>query len=141
MNFIKKIKDLTSSSKSKSLNDFRKELKQRQQKIDEFDKQRKNDDVGFSLQEKAIEAYKAKQFDEAENHFLQAMNKGFYSPGGLIYLAKIYRKRKDYDSEVKVLEKGLQRLKNDKENNFGKNLVKVEERLTKAKEYSNREHR
>jgi len=135
MNFIKKIKDLTSSSKSKSLNDFRKELKQREQTNKVYIEQRKNEDVGFEFQTKGIEAYKNKEFKKSEKYLLQAMNEGFYSPGGLVYIAKIYRKRKDYNSEVEVLENGLEQLKKDKKNNYGSNLLKVQERLSKAREY------
>lgn len=139
MNFIRKIKDLTSSSKSKSLNDFRKELKQREQTNNEYIEQRKNEDIGFSLQEKGIAAYKNKQFDKAEKHLIKATNIGFYTPGGVRYLAMIYRKRKDYDSEVKILEEGIEWLKKDKKKNntnYGKNIDKLEDRLKKAKEYS-----
>lgn len=89
--------------------------------------------MGFSLQTKGIESYKNKQFDEAEEYFVQAMAKGFYSPGGLLYLAKIYRKKQDYSSELALLEIGLQRLKDDGDNNYGQNIVKLEERLSKVK--------
>ncbi|GAB2318913.1 hypothetical protein IRB23SM22_11710 [Alkalibacterium sp. s-m-22] len=68
---------------------------------------------GFLLQTKGINHYKNKEFDEAESFLLQGLEHNFYSPGGVEYLAKIYRKRKDYKNEVDILDKGIKRLISD----------------------------
>ena len=47
-----------------------------------------------------ISDYQNKNFDSAKEKLLKAMELGFYSPGGTEYLAKIYRKEKDYLSEI-----------------------------------------
>jgi tetratricopeptide (TPR) repeat protein len=119
MGFLNKILEL---SKSKGRNN------NRTAQTEDLDK-------GFDYQTKGIEAYKNKQFKESKTYLLKAMDYGFYSPGGVTYLAKIYRKEKDYQSEVMILEKSIRVMKKDTENNYGKNLEKLEERLENARDY------
>lgn len=93
--------------------DLQKELK----KFDEEQAERvrlglpqedRNKEIGFIYQNNAIVDYKNKDFESAKHGFLKAINEyNFYSPGGVDYLAKIYRKEKDYKSEINVLENAL----------------------------------
>lgn len=93
---------------------------------------------GFLLQTKGINHYKNKEFDEAESFLLQGLEHNFYSPGGIDYLAKIYRKRKDYKNEVDILNKGIKRLIDDlpKESKLGNKILfeKLQVRRDKAQE-------
>lgn len=110
--------------------------------------------LGYLDQLEGIGFYKNKDFEKAEKYLLMAFDNGFSSPACTDYLAKIYRKRKDYQSEVKALERGIKiQIDNfNKETKNGKNLThenqkvyfeksldKNTERLEKAKVLLNKQ--
>lgn len=70
---------------------------------------------GYLDQTEGINYYKLKDFDKAEKYLLSALSKDFASPGGIMYLAKIYRKRKEYDREINILRRGGEMLIKNKE--------------------------
>ena len=115
------------------LSRYRKEAKEAREygiEMHESIEQRK----GFVYQMNGISDYQNKNFDSAKEKLLKAMELGFYSPGGTEYLAKIYRKEKDYLSEIKILENSISNLKNENAMKQSQNnVLKLEERLAKAK--------
>ena len=115
------------------LSRYRKEAKEAREygiEMHESIEQRK----GFVYQMNGISDYQNKNFDSAKEKLLKAMELGFYSPGGTEYLAKIYRKEKDYLSEIKILENSISNWKNENAMKQSQNnVLKLEERLAKAK--------
>ncbi|HEM3710640.1 TPA: hypothetical protein U1D09_000797 [Streptococcus suis] len=96
----------------------------------------RNDKKGFVIQNNAIVDYTNKDFDSAKKGFLKAMNEcDFYTPGGVDYLAKIYRKEKDYQAEVELIERAIKKFNSEPETNWSKyRIANLEKRLIKAKE-------
>lgn len=91
---------------------------------------------GFVYQNNAIVDYKNKNFDSAKSGFLKAINDyNFYTPGGVNYLAKIYRKEKDYNAEIELVEKALTYFCNRPEVNWSQpSIAALKHRLERAKE-------
>ncbi|MCK3937045.1 hypothetical protein ACQ7BN_08085 [Streptococcus suis] len=92
--------------------------------------------IGFVHQHNAIVDYKSKDFEAAKAGLQEAMQKYyFYTPGGVDYLAKIYRKEKDYKSEIKLIEIGLAYFDERPEINWSTSKIEsLQKRLVKAKE-------
>ncbi|MCL4882618.1 hypothetical protein ACJBY2_10610 [Streptococcus suis] len=95
-----------------------------------------NSVIGYVIQHNAIVDYKNKDFESAKNGLLLAIEKyEFYSPGGVDYLAKIYRKEKDYQSEIKIIEQGLAYFESNPETNWSvSKIATLNKRLAKAEE-------
>ncbi len=87
---------------------------------------------GFLYQMNGIADYKDKDFINAKINLIKAHSLGFYSPGGINYLAKIYRKEKNYSEEINSIETGLKNL-DYKENLSESTLSDLKKRLEKAK--------
>lgn len=100
----------------------------------------RNEIIGFVFQNNAIVDYQNKDFESAKKGFLTAINEyNFYTPGGVDYLAKIYRKEKDYQSEIDFIEKAIKKFKSEPEVNWSKSKVaSLEQRLEKAKVLHNK---
>ncbi|HEM4055377.1 TPA: hypothetical protein U1W00_000970 [Streptococcus suis] len=96
--------------------------------------------IGFVHQHNAIIDYKNKDFEAAKAGLQEAMEKYyFYTPGGVDYLAKIYRKEKDYKSEIKLIEIGLAYFDERPEINWSTSKIEsLQKRLVKAKELDNK---
>lgn len=64
----------------------------------------------------------------------------FYTPGGVEYLAKIYRKEKNYQSEIEVVEKGLEFFERHKNQNWSvSTITNLNKRLDKAKQLAEKQ--
>lgn len=100
----------------------------------------KEERTGFVYQQNAIVDYKNKDFESAKKGFLTAVdNYNFYTPGGIEYLAKIFRKEKDYKSEIEYIEKALVKFNSDPEVNWSKSTTDaLKKRLEKAKQLLNK---
>lgn len=100
----------------------------------------RNEKIGFIHQSNAIADYQNGDYEEAKTGFIKAMEKYcFYSPGGVEYLAKIYRKEKNYEAEIEVINKGLNYFENHNDHNWsGPTIIKLNKRLDKAKELANK---
>ena len=119
---------------SEQIQEDKKELDKLRSSKNEIQKELK-DKEGFYFQNNAIVAYKEKRFQESKELFLKARKLGFYSPGGTDYLAKIYRKEKDYVNEIKVIEESFSYFKKSKEYNYSiDSMTNLHHRLNKAKE-------
>lgn len=100
----------------------------------------RNEKKGFIIQNNAIVDYKNSDFESAKKGFLEAINKyDFYSPGGVEYLAKIYRKEKDYQSEINIIEKALDFFESQPDQNWSKPVTeRLRKRLDKAQALLNK---
>lgn len=92
---------------------------------------------GFTYQQKAIQEYKNKNYKLSLEYFILSSKLGFYSPGGLQYFAKLYRKNKDYQSEIKILIEGIDAIKRSSEFK-NVDLSNLQKRLEKTKQLSNK---
>lgn len=95
---------------------------------------------GFVAQHNAIVDYKNKDFEAAKDGLLKAIEEySFYTPGGIDYLAKLYRKEKDYLSESQIIERGLSHFEAHPETNWSISKIEsLRKRLTKVKELLNK---
>lgn len=120
----------------------------------EFDKEQKelakygieshddrNEKIGFVHQSNAITDYQDGNYDEAKKGLIKAMEKyNFYTPGGVEYLAKIYRKEKNYQSEIEVVEKGLEYFEKHKDQSWSvSTITNLNKRLVKAKQLADKQ--
>lgn len=122
---------------NKELNKFDED----QELLREFDikpYETRDEKIGFVYQTNAIADYKEKKFDDAEKGFLKALEYDFYSPGGVDYLAKIYRKRKDYEAEIELLERSIKKLSKTEE--FKNATDGLEYRLERSKILKSKNH-
>lgn len=96
----------------------------------------RNEKIGFVIQNNAIVDYRNKDFESSKQGFLEAMNTyDFYTPGGVDYLAKIYRKEKDYQAEIDLIERAIRKFNSEPEVNWSKSTIaNLKKRLVKAKE-------
>ncbi|HEM4334877.1 TPA: hypothetical protein U1Y26_001552 [Streptococcus suis] len=96
----------------------------------------RSEKIGFVIQNNAIVDYRNKDFESAKQGFLEAMNTyDFYTPGGVDYLAKIYRKEKDYQAEIDLIEKAIEKFNSKSQVNWSKSgFANLKKRLAKAKE-------
>lgn len=94
----------------------------------------RNEKIGFVHQSNAITDYKDGNYEEAKKGFIKAMeNYNFYTPGGVEYLAKIYRKEKNYLAEIEVIKKGLAYFDKHKDQNWSvPSITNLNKRLDKA---------
>ncbi|MGT2785337.1 hypothetical protein [Streptococcus merionis] len=87
---------------------------------------------GFLHQQKGLQAYSDKNFSLAEKELNTAISLGFVSPGAVRKLATLYRKQKEYNKEVKLLELAIVEIPKSKE--FHKtDLSYFRDRLLKAR--------
>lgn len=121
---------------TKELAKFRKE---RKKQLEQGIKPSETEDEykGFLYQMNGIADYKDKDFINVKKNLLEAQKLGFYSPGGINYLAKIYRKEKNYTEEIILIEQYLQNI-NSKDNLSEKALNSLKIRLEKAKLLENK---
>ena len=83
---------------------------------------------GYPLWEKGEKARKSGDCQKAIDFYDEARNKGYLAPALYNSYAMTYRKMKDRESEIEILEEGISRLKAAK-----LNYEKLSEQLKKAK--------
>ncbi|WP_367007402.1 hypothetical protein ABZ559_04895 [Streptococcus sp. ZY19097] len=105
-----------------------------------YSNERSKEKKGFALQQKAIADYQNKNFGSSKKGFLKAMNEcDFYTPGGVDYLAKIYRKEKDYQAEVELIERAMKKFESKPEVNWSASTIAaLRKRLAKARELNSK---
>jgi tetratricopeptide (TPR) repeat protein len=109
-------------------------------------KQLKEDDRKLGVQikrnDKAYKLEKAKEYDKAIKLYQKNIDDGFCGVGPYLRLAIIYRKLKDIDSEIKILENGIKVFtalnENPEERDVSGEINKCEDRLQKAKAILNK---
>lgn len=131
------ITEKTEKSKAPRFNitkELAKYRKERKKQLEQGIKPSETEDEykGFLYQMNGIADYKDKDFINAKINLIKAHSLGFYSPGGINYLAKIYRKEKNYSEEINSIETGLKNL-DYKENLSESTLSDLKKRLEKAK--------
>ena len=83
------------------------------EQIKNVDNWEKGFDEGFPFFEKGEILRKEGNVDEAILLFDEARNNGYLAPALYTAYAKAYRKLKDYDNEIAILDEGLERLSKD----------------------------
>ena len=90
---------------------------------------------GHPFWEKGEEARKAGNYEKAIELYNRARNNGYLAPALYKSYAMVYRKIKDKDGEIAILEEGIDRMKvvNDKKGNFTTGIRDLNKLLEKAK--------
>ena len=88
--------------------------------------------AGYPLWEKGEVERKAGNYQEAIDLFDQARNVGYFAPALYKSYAMTYRKLKDKESEIAILEEGIARFKSAK-GNYETGLRDLREQLNKAR--------
>lgn len=95
-----------------------------------------NADKGYELNKKGMKLEKAKNVEGAIKYYEQSIECNFDGTHPYDRLAILYRKKKDYDNEIRVLNKAIYNFyileKTTKKLNFKTKLCKFEDRLLKA---------
>ena len=87
---------------------------------------------GYPLWQKGEAERKAGNYEKALALYNRARNAGYLAPALYNSYAMTYRKLKDIDSEIMILEEGIRRMEAAK-GNFKTGIAKLKEQLEKAK--------
>lgn len=88
--------------------------------------------AGYPLWEKGEAERKAGNYEKAIAFYDRAKKSGYIAPALYKSYAMTYRKMKDTDSEIKILEEGIMRMQSS-EGNFKTGIQNLKEQLAKAK--------
>lgn len=89
--------------------------------------------VGYPLWQRGEKARKEGDIEKAISFYDQARNNGYFAPALYKSYAMAYRKLKDLDSEIEILEEGIARFKAAKSGNYETGLRDLRNQLEKAK--------
>ena len=90
-------------------------------------------DAGFPYYEKAEDERKAGNIAQAIKLYDKARYNGYFVPALYNSYASAYRKEKDYDNEIAILQEGIERMRKE-ERDCSQVIVHYEEQIRKAKE-------
>lgn len=88
---------------------------------------------GFSLWEDGEKERKAGNIEKAISLYDEARKKGYFAPALYKSYAMAYRKVKDLDSEIEILEEGIARFESARSGNYETGLRDLRNQLDKAK--------
>ena len=89
--------------------------------------------AGYPLWERGEKERKAGNIEKAISLYNEARNKGYFAPALYKSYAMAYRKIKDLDSEIEMLEEGISRFESAKSGNYETGIRDLKSQLAKAK--------
>lgn len=89
-------------------------------------------DKGYPLWQKGETERKAGNYEKALAFYNRARTAGYLAPALYNSFAMTYRKLKDVDSEIKILEEGIRRMESA-QGNYVTGISKLKDQLEKAK--------
>lgn len=89
--------------------------------------------VGYPLWQRGEKERKEGNIEKAISFYDEARNNGYFAPALYKSYAMAYRKLKDLDSEIEMLEEGIARFKAAKSGNYETGLRDLRNQLDKAK--------
>lgn len=88
--------------------------------------------LGYLYQVEGIMKYNQGDLEEAEANLLRALQNNYFIYEGIEYLTTIYRKRRDYLSEITTLERGIKVITKEKDPNQDIIINELKKQLDKA---------